>query len=126
MDLIRMLDAQNRVSRKVGAFFAEYDLLITPTLAQLPAPHGTLSSDRPGYTIESWLRTLFEYGPFTVPFNLGGQPAISVPTGISESGLPIGVQLVAGYGDENRLLQFAARLEREMPWADRIAPHAVG
>ncbi|HEY4018544.1 MAG TPA: amidase family protein [Pseudonocardiaceae bacterium] len=126
MDLIRMLDAQNRVSRKVGAFFASYDLLITPTLAQLPAPHGTLSSDRPGYTIESWLRALFEYGPFTVPFNLGGQPAISVPTGISQSGLPIGVQLVAGYGHENRLLQFAARLERDMPWADRIAPHAIG
>jgi amidase len=125
MDLIRMLDAQNRVSRKVGAFFTSYDLLVTPTFARLPLPHGTLSSDRPGHTVESWLRTLFEFGPFTVPFNLAGQPAISVPTGVSASGLPIGVQLVADYGHENRLLQFAARLERDLPWADRIAPHAI-
>jgi amidase len=125
MDLLRLLDAQNRVSRKVGTFFTDYDVLITPTLAQLPPEHGTLSSDRPGYTVESWLRTLFDVGPFTVAFNLAGQPAISLPLGMSASGVPIGVQLVAGYGREDLLLRLAARLERELPWADRIPPHAV-
>ena len=126
MDLIRMLDAQNRVSRTVGAFFTEHAMLITPTIAQLPPPHGTLSSDQPGYTLDSWLRTLFDVGPFTVPFNLAGQPAISLPLGMSESGLPIGVQLVADYGREDLLLRMAARFERELPWADRIPPHAIG
>ena len=126
MDLMRMLDAQNRVSRRVGAFFTDYDVLITPTIAQLPPKHGTLSSDRDGYTMESWLRTLFDLGPFTVAFNLAGQPAISLPLGMSESGVPIGVQFVAGYGREDLLLRLAARCEREMPWADRIAPHAIG
>ncbi|HEY4460415.1 MAG TPA: amidase family protein [Pseudonocardiaceae bacterium] len=126
MDLMRLLDAQNRVSRKVGAFFTDYEVLITPTLAQLPPRHGVLSSDQRGYTMESWLRMLFDVGPFTVPFNLGGQPAISLPLGMSESGLPIGVQLVAGYGREDLLLRLAARFERELPWADRIPPHAIG
>jgi amidase len=75
--------------------------------------------------VESWLRTLFDVGPFTVAFNLAGQPAISLPLGMSTSGVPIGVQLVAGYGREDLLLRLAARLERELPWADRIPPHAV-
>lgn len=126
MDLMRMLDAQNRVSRQVGAFFTEHELLITPTFGQLPLPHGTLSSDQPGHTIESWLRALFDVGPFTVPFNLAGQPAISLPLGTSASGLPIGVQLVAAYGREDLLLRIAARFERELPWADRVAPHGIG
>ena len=126
MDLMRMLDAQNRVSRRIGAFFTDHDLLITPTLACLPPPHGTLSSDRPGHTLESWLRSLFDVGPFTAPFNVGGQPAISMPLGHSESGLPIGVQLVAGYGRDGLLLRVAAELERAMPWAERVAPDAIG
>jgi amidase len=125
MDLMRTLDAQNRVSRRIGAFFTEYELLITPTLAQLPPPHGTLSSDQSGYTVESWLRTLFDVGPFTVPFNLGGQPAISLPLGTSASGLPIGVQLVAPYGREDLLLLLADRFERVLPWQDRLPPHGV-
>jgi amidase len=126
MDLMRMLDAQNRVSRRVGAFFTEHALLITPTFGRLPLPHGTLSSNQPGHTIESWLRTLFDVGPFTVPFNLAGQPAISLPLGTSASGLPIGVQLVAAYGREDLLLRMASRFERVLPWADRVAPHGIG
>jgi amidase len=125
LDLIRLLDAQNRVTRRVGAFFTEHDLLVTPTVAALPPPHGTLSSDRSGHTLESWLRTLFDFGPFTVPFNLAGQPAISLPLGSGSSGLPIGVQLVAGYGREDLLLRVAAGLERAMPWADRLPPHGL-
>ena len=120
LDLIVALDAHNRLSRPVGAFFTEYDLLVTPTLARLPAPHGTLNYDDPGHTsIDSWLRTLFEYGPFTAVFNLTGQPAISLPLGQSEAGLPIGVQLIAPYGREDLLFRVAAGLELAMPWRDR-------
>jgi amidase len=116
LDLLATFDAQNRVSRSLGAFFTEHDLLVTPTLSQLPAPHHTLRYDDPGHTGRSWLRALFAYGPFTAPFNVSGQPAISLPLGRSRAGLPIGVQLVAPYGREDRLLGLAAQLERTDPW----------
>jgi len=119
LDLIAALDAHNRVSRSVGTFFAGYDLLITPTLGQLPAPHGTLRYDDADHTVTSWLQSLFDYGPFTVVFNMSGQPAVSLPLGHSETGLPIGVQLVAAYGREDVLLRAAAQLERAIPWKDR-------
>lgn len=115
-DLMACFAAQNRVTRKVGAFFTEYDLLVTPTIGQLPAPHGTLTYDNPEHTVDSWLESVFAYGPFTLVFNVSGNPAISLPLGRGASGLPIGVQLVASYGREDLLLRVAATLEKAMPW----------
>ena len=128
MDLMSGFDAQNRVSRSVGAFFTGHDLLVTPTLGQLPAPHGTLRYDDAAHTVTSWLESIFEYGPFTAVFNITGQPAISLPLGHSASGLPIGVQLVAGYGREDLLLPGHHQL-RTMPSRGpdpRAAPFAPG
>ena len=119
LDLVSALDAHNRVTRSVGAFFGTYDLLVTPTLGQPPAPHGTLRYDDPAHTTRSWLESMFAYGPFTAVFNISGQPAISLPLGHSHSGLPIGVQIVAPYGREDLLFQIAAQLEQAMPWKDR-------
>jgi Asp-tRNA(Asn)/Glu-tRNA(Gln) amidotransferase A subunit family amidase len=119
LELMAGLDAQNLLSRSVGRFFTEYDLLVTPTLGRLPAPHGTLRYDDPDHTLDSWLRSLFEYGPFTALFNITGQPAISLPLGQSRTGLPIGVQLVAPYGREDLLFQIAGRLEDAAPWHHR-------
>ncbi|MFI7598846.1 amidase [Actinoplanes sp. NPDC049681] len=117
LDLLRTFDAHNRVSRAVGTFFADYDLLVTPTLGQLPAPHGTLDYDNPRYSVDSWLRRLFAYGPFTAVFNISGQPAVSLPLGRSASGLPIGVQVVAGSGREDQLIRIAAALEPDFATA---------
>ncbi len=126
IDLMTAFEAHNQVSRSVGTFFTTHDLLITPTLGQLPAPHGTLDYDKPGQTVTSWVRSLFDYGPFTAVFNIAGQPAISLPLGHSDSGLPIGVQFIAAYGREDLLFQIAAQLEQAMPWKDRIPPSYVG
>ena len=125
LELIAGLEAQNRVTRSVGAFFTEYDLLVTPVLGRPPAPHGTLRYDDPDHTLTSWLRTLFDYGPFTVLFNVSGQPALSLPLGHSAGGLPIGVQFVAPYGREDLLFRIAARIEEAAPWRDRIPPVSV-
>jgi amidase len=114
------------VSRSAGAFFTRHDLLITPTLGQPPAPHGTLRYDDPGHTMASWLESLFDYGPFTAVFNISGQPAISLPLGQSTGGLPIGVQIVAAYGREDLLFQVAAQLEHAVPWKDRTPGTFVG
>ncbi|GAA0673776.1 amidase family protein [Kitasatospora atroaurantiaca] len=119
VDVMAAIDAQHRVTRPVGLFFTRHDLLVTPTLGRLPAPHGTLDYDDPGHTVRSWLRRIFAYGPFTAPFNVSGHPAISLPLGQSREGLPIGVQLVAAHGREDLLLRVAAQLEQAVPWKDR-------
>jgi amidase len=114
MQLLSAFDAQHRVTQEAARFFADYDLLVTPTLARLPAPHGTMRFDG---SARGWLHTLFDYGPFTALFNVTGQPAISLPLARSDDGLPIGVQLAGRHGADQTLLALAAELE-----SARISP----
>lgn len=125
LDLFSGFNAQNEVTRSIATFFTRYDLLITPTLAQLPAPHGFLNYDDPTHTLTSWLRRLFDYGPFTAVFNISGQPAVSLPLGHSRSGMPIGVQIIAPTGREDLLIQIAAHLEEALPSKDVVDEQLV-
>ncbi len=118
------LDARRKLqafSRRVAQWYEEgFDLLITPTIAQPPPRIGEFDSgaDNP-------LHGLFraaELVPFTPPFNVTGQPAMSLPLAWNDHGLPIGVQLVAPYGREDVLLRVAAQVEEAAPWADRRPP----
>jgi amidase len=93
-----------------------YDLLLTPTLGEPPVSLGTFHD--PDDAVAGILRA-GSFTPFTPPFNMTGQPAISLPLHQSPDGLPIGVQLVAAYGREDLLLAVAAQLERVVPWSDR-------
>jgi amidase len=68
------------------------------------------------------MRRAGRWVPFTPPFNRSGQPAISLPLHHTPDGLPIGVQLAAGYGREDVLLRVGAQLEAAFPWADRHPP----
>ncbi|WP_067820986.1 amidase [Actinomadura kijaniata] len=126
LDLLRGFRSQNEVTRAAARFFLDHDVLVTPTTARPPLPHGTLDYDAEGQTMRDWLVKLDGYSPFTMAFNVSGHPAISLPLGWSADGLPIGVQLVAAHDREDLLLGLAARLEEEIPWRDRIPPHAVG
>ncbi len=93
-----------------------FDLLVTPTLPELPPELGQFSSpDDPLTGIVRATTTV----AFTVPFNISGQPAISIPTAQSASGLPIGVQLVAADGCDELLIDIASKLEAALPWAGR-------
>ncbi|MEM9466907.1 MAG: amidase [Actinomycetota bacterium] len=97
-----------------------FDLLVTPTCLR-PAPRlGEMAPDNED--LMAVQNTTLHYSQLTQPFNVTGQPAISLPLATSGDGLPIGVQFVAAYGREDLLLQVAARLEHELPWASRRSP----
>ena len=106
--------ALQQLARRVVAFFAGYDLLLTPTLARSPLPIGELHGcgERP---LDDLSRS-GAFAPFTALFNVTGQPAISVPAGFDSEGLPTAVQLVGRPLAEEKLLQVAAQLETARPW----------
>ncbi len=132
----------NDFARALARFHSRYDLLLTPTLAHPPIRHGqgdpTAAEqavlnllDRAGLlglltraglldgTVDKIARDSLQYVPFTQLANLTGTPAISVPLHWTADGLPLGVQLIARFGEEDRLLQLAAQLETARPWFTR-------
>lgn len=112
----------NFLSRAVGEFFVEWDLLITPTVQQPAWPLGFFNSDDRTRDAREWAHHIFTNMSFTPLFNVTGSPAISLPLGETASGLPIGVQIASDHLREDILLQVANQLEREMPWSERIPP----
>lgn len=92
-----------------------WDLLLTPTLAEPPLPLTEFENNPAEPTAP--MRRAGRFAAFTPPFNMSGQPAISLPLHRNAEGLPIGVQLVAGYGREDVLIRVAAQLEEAHPWA---------
>jgi amidase len=93
-----------------------FDAVLTPTLAQPPALVGELrNDDDPAADFEAQKR----FTPFTAPYNMSGQPAVSVPLHWTDAGLPIGVQLVGRPYGEATLLAIAAQLEVARPWSGR-------
>jgi Asp-tRNA(Asn)/Glu-tRNA(Gln) amidotransferase A subunit family amidase len=115
-----MLNRLHGISRQIQAFFTGYDMLLTPTLAEPPVKLGVL--DMMTEDAAAFSERLWRYTPFTYPFNVTGQPAMSVPLAWNGDGLPIGVQFVGRYGDEAGLYRLAGQLERARPWADRRPP----
>ena len=107
----------HRVGRQVAAFFADHDLILSPTMATPPKPLGVLSQSSPDP--QAYIVHLLQTIGFTQLMNVSGVPAMSVPLYWSTEGLPIGIQFAAPFGDEARLFRVAAQLEQARPWADR-------
>jgi amidase len=106
---------------RAGEFLNEYDILITPALAQPPLESRRWSDGGWGATMLANIR----YAPFAAPWNVAGFPAMVVPAGVHpETGTPVAVQLVAGPGGEGLLLSMAATIEAMHPW-QRTAPARV-
>ena len=100
---------------KAMAFFERYDLLLTPTVASPPFPHGILyPGEIDGVKVGREASSIFTY-----PFNLTGQPAASVPCGFTKDGLPIGLQIVGRRFDDVTVLRASAAFETARPWMAR-------
>ncbi|MHB8505043.1 MAG: amidase [Acidimicrobiales bacterium] len=116
-DYLAAVDWLYAFSRRVASWWAEgWDLLLTPVLNGPPPPLGWLSDPDEGF---GRLQALLAY---TSQWNMTGQPAISLPLHWTADGLPVGVQLVAGAGREDLLVEVAAQLEAARPWSSRRPP----
>ena len=129
------------LTRRVCQVFERYDVLLCPTLALPPVPHGALSPSAfertfqklvvalnlnfllrlPG-VVEKSVAQVYRFMAFTPLGNITGQPSMSVPLDWNDEGLPIGSMLTGRLGDEATLFQLAAQLEAAHPWADRRPP----
>ena len=116
-DYVRATQAAHRLGRQMAAFHGDWDVLLTPGLATVPVKLGWI--DMMMGDVDEYWRRVFAFSPFTVWFNLTGQPAMMLPLGRSQEGLPVAVQIVARYGDEATLFRLAAQLEAARPWFER-------
>jgi len=113
-DLVRAGDRRTQLFRAVQALFDRFDIIATPTMIAPPKPldaGGSIATEM----YAEWAAPLY-------PFNLTGHPAISVPAGFTENGLPVGLQLVGPWYAEERLLGVASRLEAIHAWHERRPP----
>ncbi len=133
--------ALQRTARAIGRCFEDMDVLLTPTLASAaplvgslqPTPAEQRQLALMGWLNQPWLLRaagalqqmagkVFDFIPYTPPFNVTGQPAMSLPLHWSDEGLPVGVQVVGRFGDEATLFRLAGQLERARPWEGRRPP----
>jgi amidase len=110
-----LVERQAATSARIMKLWDEFDVLLTPGLATTPiAAEGAFGRPAP-----LAINVAGRFTPFTATYNLTGQPAISIPAGLSVDGLPLSVQLVGRMGAEDVLYSLAAQIEQATPWAQR-------
>lgn len=114
---LHALQTVQAMSRQVARLFLNWDVLITPTLAQPPLPLG--SFEPTPEDVLAGMRVAAGFVPFTPVCNMTGQPAMSMPLYWNSEGLPIGLHFIGSFGDEATLFRLAGQLEHARPWASR-------
>jgi aspartyl-tRNA(Asn)/glutamyl-tRNA(Gln) amidotransferase subunit A len=113
---------RTRIFREIQAWFPRHDLVATPTLSRtaLPIDHDFFAPIEIDGEITDTVRNAWY--PYTLPFNLSGNPAVTLPCGFGADGLPIGLQLVGPHLGDVGLLRAAALYEAARPWAGFTPP----
>jgi amidase len=115
--------AANTARRRLAQFFTKHDIWLSPTTARVAEPWGRYHLSRPGVGWHNLIEELFKPPcQYTIPHNVMGTPAMSLPLAMHSSGVPIGVQIAARPAAEHLLLQLGTVLEASMPWRDRVPP----
>jgi aspartyl-tRNA(Asn)/glutamyl-tRNA(Gln) amidotransferase subunit A len=114
-ELYEAIFARTRLYRQVQAWFETADIVAMPTLSRPALPidqdfFGPIEIDN--QSIENIRAAWY---PYTMPFNLTGNPAISLPCGFDPAGVPLAIQLIARPGEDERLLRVAALFEHARP-----------
>ncbi len=118
-DLMMAYETVDQAARAMGKFHETYDVLLSPVLDRLPGKIGAF--DRHSAGVSDWLKMPL-LTVITGMLNATGQPSMSVPMNLSESGLPVGVMLTGAMGADPLLFQLAGAIERANPWADWSPP----
>ncbi len=119
-DYLQSINTVHAFGRKMARLLEEFDILVSPTLAEPPAKTGRfkpVNSDFLDY--RSGPDGVFAYSPYTAIFNASGQPAMSLPLYWTPDDLPVGVHFAAAYGNDEMLVSLARQLEQAMPWHDK-------
>jgi amidase len=115
--------AANTARRKLGAFWSKYDVWLSPTTSRVSEPWGRYNLSKPGVNWDNLIPELFVPPcQYTIPHNIMGTPAMSLPLAMHSTGVPIGVQVAAAPAADHVVLQVAAVLEQAMPWRERVPP----
>ncbi len=120
-DLGQSMAIINMAARSIAPFFEQYDVLLTPGLASRIKPVGYFDMHEK-LSPPEWGDRLWRFAPFSMIWNVLGQPAMMMPLQQSTDNLPIAMQFVAKFGEEARLFRLAGQLEEAAPWADRRPP----
>ena len=118
-ELLTAIDAMHAYGRRLRSWWSDYDILVTPTMSEAAPPIGELRN--------APIDRIVALVPYTMPYNLSGQPAIALPlywTAATDEApeLPVGIQLVGEYASESRLIRLASQLEQAQPWIDKLPP----
>ena len=119
-DVILALRTMHWEGRRIGFFFEDFDILLTPTLGKPPVAVGRISTATNDFG--AFLDELMSFIPFTPLANAVGVPSASLPLYWNAEGLPIGVMLTGRFGDEASILRLSRQLETARPWNQRHPP----
>ncbi|MGI9252876.1 MAG: amidase family protein, partial [Thermomicrobiales bacterium] len=115
-DVFAAMQARSVYCEGMRCFMENYDLILTPTL---PVTAFDAGLDEPART-DGRDETPLDWTPFTYPFNLTGQPAATVPCGFGSDGLPVGLQIVGRWRQDDMVLRASAGYEAIAPWRNEI------
>jgi len=119
-DYLQSINTVHAFGRRMAALLQDFDVLLSPTLAEPPAPIGRfkpVNTDFMDY--RNGKNGVFAYSPYTAVFNASGQPAMSLPLHWASGDLPVGVHFAAAFGEDEMLMGLARQLEMAMPWQDK-------
>ncbi len=99
---------------RMGRFHQDHDLLVTPTMPIAAFPAGQAAPD--GWPSQLWT----SWTPYTYPFNMTQQPALSVPCGFTGAGLPAGLQIVGPRHGDTLVLRAGQAYEQRTTWSESV------
>lgn len=120
VDYSKLVSLAHALGRQYAQHMLGFDVLLTPTLQHPPAPLGTLTS--PSMSLDEMFAHHAHHIAFMSVANASGAPAMTVPLSWTQSGLPMGSQFLAAFGQEQLLFSLAAQLEKTKPWFDKRPP----
>ena len=119
LDIMEAESAFMKAAIAMAQFQLRYDVILSPTLGLPAVSLGAASLSQP---VDDYVRLVKGYNPFTAIYNVTGQPAMSIPFGMSGEGTPLGIQFAARLGQEETLLSLAGQIERAKPWFSARPP----